>query len=180
MNVYDLLMGKCICGGDKDERITLNATHSGEFYAPPGKVFDKVIVDVPTGGENMIVDLEYDNNINAFVMNKRFSEIFNYLKNGTPCYLRYGLDPEEGNGIDDEYRTFWRLMPISHIFKYENAYRIYVVDGRSSAISNLSNTVAVPAVLVFSASVSSDYPVYLNTIYVNGGYCTYDSYIDFY
>lgn len=175
MNIYDMLLSRCICSGDKDDRIDLNVTENGIYEAPPGKVFNRVLVNTPYGGEAMIIELDSQNKLT-----KTFAEIFNYLKNGTPCYLKCGSGPAEGNSIDDEYITYWRLMPISHIYKYNDEYRVYIIDGRSASISGVSDTAAVPAILVFSASVSSDYPTYLKTIYVNQANCTYDSQIFFY
>lgn len=168
MNIYDMLLSRCICSGDKDDRIDLNVTENGIYEAPPGKVFNRVLVNTPYGGEAMIIELDSQNKLT-----KTFAEIFNYLKNGTPCYLKLGSDPQEGNTIDDEFVVYRRLLPIPHAYKYDAEYRVYAVDVSSSYFSGPSQVLGSPAVFAFSANNSNDYPVFLKYVFVDSPECQY-------
>lgn len=170
MNIYDMLLSRCICSGDKDDRIDLNVTENGIYEAPPGKVFNRVLVNTPYGGEAMIIELDSQNKLT-----KTFAEIFNYLKNGIPCYMRYGIDPSEGNTIDDTFSTHRRLLPIVFAYKYDTNYRVYAVDVMPAYFTGPSQILGAPGVFVFSVSNSNDYPTFLKYTRVATANCEWAS-----
>lgn len=169
MNIYDMLLSRCICSGDKDDRIDLNVTENGIYESPPGKVFNRVLVNTPYGGEAMIIELDSQNKLT-----KTFAEIFNYLKNGTPCYLKYGIDPSEGSTIDDTYVTHRRLLPIVYAYKYNTDYRVYAIDVAPTYFSGPDQILGAPGIFVFSASNSNDYPEFLKYVSVLSTSCQYN------
>lgn len=165
-----MLLSRCICSGDKDDRIDLNVTENGIYEAPPGKVFNRVLVNTSYGGEAMIIEIDSQNKLT-----KTFGEIFNYLKSGTPCYLKLGADPQEGNTIDDQYTVNRKLLPINHAYKYNTDYRVYAVDVTPTYFSGPSQMLGTPGLFVFSANNSGDYPTFLKYVNVPSGNCQYNS-----
>lgn len=97
-------------------------------------------------------------------LDKTFAEIYTALKDGIPCYLKFGTGPDDT--IDDDYATEWHLVPIDFAYKYDTTYRVYAIGTLSQYSSSLGITVGVPVTYIFSAAVSTDYPTILKRGYV--------------
>ena len=128
------------------------------------------IADGGAGG--LVVNVTYSYTRGAFTMDATYAEIYEAMKAGMPCFMCYaGSAYEPPEDIDSAYAHQVILAEISNCYKYDIVYRVYAPTNRPLMVSNTSN-LATPAVYVFQAGSSDDYPTFLSTVYANPNYCT--------
>lgn len=123
---------------------------------------NKMEQGIANAGSALIVTLSTQSE-NTWVMDKTYAEIYEAYKSGIPCYVK--LTESSDSAIDSQYRFTDRLEPIVAVFKYDMTYRIFSSSASSAYFS--SDSLCVPAVHVFAAATSADYPVFLKNIFVN-------------
>ena len=105
-------------------------------------------------------------------MDATYAEIYEAMKAGMPCFMCYaGSAYEPPEDIDSAYAHYVALVEIGMCYKYDNAYRVCAPTSYQSQVSSTS-LLATPAVHVFQASGSDDYPTFYRTVYANSANCT--------
>lgn len=134
---------------------------------------NKIEQGLAEGSHGLVIDVDMHLILSEGApLSKTFAEIYDSLKNGIPVYLK---NVEELNSYNIDYSCYTSLSQVIAAQKYYTTYRIYVLDktmiSSSSTAAGGQNFVATYAMITFSATGPSDYPVMLKRI------STADSYL---
>ena len=132
---------------------------------------NKIEQGIADGGAGGLV-VNVTNSGGTFTMDKTYAEIYETMKAGTPCFMCFTgsayVPPED---IDSGYVHGVVLVEIGMCYKYDTVYRVYAPISYQSIVSSTSY-LATPAVYVFQASSSDDYPTFYRTVYADPANCT--------
>ena len=113
------------------------------------------IADAGGGGGALIADYNLSNNTLSLTV----AEIYAAYTAGTPIFVRYIY------GDTTTYTGNQRMMPIVHLwnYNYANWIRIAASCAERATVSGDTNAFT-PAIMIFDATSTNDYPEYVKTI----------------
>lgn len=122
------------------------------------------------GAGELVVNVTYSSD--TFTMDATYAEIYEAMKAGTPCFMRFaGAAYVPPDDIDSAYAHHVVLVEIGMCYKYDTVYRVFAPTSSPLTVSGTSN-LSTPAVYVFQASSSDSYPTFFRTVYANPINCT--------
>lgn len=146
------------------DTITASALNKIEQGIAEGGGSAMVIGVITTGDESSAFPIMYNTQLD-----KTFEEIYNALAAGTPVFVKavFALD-----GVVD-YTTGILMCRVASVYKYDETYRVfaevpcYYLNGVHGV-----GSVALPSVIVFSASSASSYPTAVADVSFNNSAIT--------
>ena len=102
-------------------------------------------------------------------LDKTFTEIYNLLVSGTPCYIKW--KDSTPSDMDNDYAYSAFLLPVIKVRKYDDLYRVFAVNSSSLQVGTYPSS-GTPEVWSYSASDASSYPTFYHSVYVPASYAT--------
>lgn len=124
------------------------------------------------GGGVLVCTCEYSSALNDYALDKTVQEIYDAFMSGTPVYIKYQYGTLGPSGTGGSYTSHTHLAPVIKVYGYAYTDTIRIIASWTYPLSNspssgTGNYLHSAAVVLFSATSLSDYPVIYRTVYPN-------------